>query len=478
MGRINPWLQERLTGPSGPQQPSIGPGIRLSFIVQILDNLPETIAAIRLLDTRIEGPVLSNFIRAVGPASLVTALAATGNVVVSYDGPVWIRLFVGTPPSITDTVIGHVDLSAITVPMSPSQAILGLPVRLLRAVLAGGNPIKAKDPDIIIVPTSVTRKTMETPEDNKARTKVAVLDTGIWVPHLSFNPEKGRIQMGTFAGPSPLDMLGHGMWCITALGGDTVPTRFGDIRGVADPINGTLGSWKVLSDIGFGSTWSIIQGMDAALKWGARVISMSLGGVQQGPVSDDPLVQATKVLYEHDVVTVVAAGNDGAEWTIGSPGVSPWVVTVGAWSTVYNGPAIFSSRGPSGKFYKDHTALWERDLQVFGDNLLKPDIMAPGGGPVTKGQQQDQIYSGGSGWTDPIGDMAFDLLSSMRGTSMATPAAAGLILLAVDHAMLHPPRPTDQVKTLMKTAGTTTKSPVTGYGFLTWTKLGGRAPHP
>ena len=76
----------------------------------------------------------------------------------------------------------------------------------------------------------------------------------------------------------------------------------------------------------------------------------------------DPLTLATRALSSRGVVVVVAAGNGGSDsqhhkvWGgITSPGNAPWVITVGASSTMGSltrkddTVADFSSRGPTAK---------------------------------------------------------------------------------------------------------------------------------
>jgi len=471
MGRVNPWLAEKLAQTNSPRS--------LTLLVDVEDpeKVDEVGAQLRAIQgVSVGAPVLGVF-RVTVPLAAVDVIAAIPGVIVSYDAPVYIR----TAPSRIDPLIGKISLSEVEVPFSLQEMALRIPrdfifygittfpFRLLQQFFGVKTGLGSlQDPRYIIVPTGETRKWLQVPEDNKMTgTKVAVLDTGLALPHPCFHPSKGFIQLGTFAGPVPFDALGHGQWCVACAFGDSSPTRFGEVRGVADPENGTLGSWKVLSDIGFGSTYGILQGIEAAVKWGARVISMSLGGSLQGGVDDDPMCRAIADLKD-TVTFVVAAGNDGpAEWTIGSPAAAPYALTVGSWSTVYNGLSIFSSRGPSSEWYKDHPEDWRRDLDKYGDKMVKPDVVDPGGGPVEEGQKTDLIYSAVVGWTDGLYDLTpFDLFGPMRGTSMATPAAAGLVALAMDRGHIGT---AEDVKARM--ARGNNKNHRSGYGFATWPRL-------
>ena len=94
--------------------------------------------------------------------------------------------------------------------------------------------------------------------------------------------------------------------------------------------NSIYGHFKALNTFpGFGKTSWILKAMNAALEWGADVISMSLGGQQQGRVGEDPYTRFIEANCkenagdEDGAIFVVAAGNAGADgYTIGSPGVS------------------------------------------------------------------------------------------------------------------------------------------------------------
>jgi len=205
--------------------------------------------------------------------------------------------------------------------------------------------------------------------------------------------------------------------------------------------------------------------MEIALATGAKVVSMSLGGPQQGPVDHDPEVKTTKILYDHGVIVVVAAGNEGPDrWTIASPGVSPWVITVGSYSPMYDDVAVFSSRGPSGEWYRDHRADWSEDLEKYGDLLIKPDVIAPGGGPAREGQKPiDLIYSGVTGWFDGFYDLFADGFEGMRGTSMATPHVSGLMTLLAEAV---PDITVDEVKEVIAATAETGKDVNYGWGLI------------
>lgn len=441
MGRVNTEFQELIAKKSNPEVPEFSDIIietesdeTVSEVIRQLGGIPNvTVTGSRL-----------NFINAQIPTAIVERIAEVpGVLTVSYNNPVFIR----QSPTIEDPFYGVLSLSPIEIPVTPAIAVFRnfvrtpmIPLGLLGVTVPrifgeDGGP-KA---DVEMIPVGETRKWMGVPEeDNKIlQTPVAVLDTGLTLPHPMFHPTKGFIQQFSTTGEPPFDGLGHGQWCTSAAFGDSWDTRFGLCRGVADPEGGLLMHGKCLSNIGFGSSWSVIQAMTEAVNRGAKVISMSLGGPLQGSVQEDPQCRLIE-RFKDQVIFVIAAGNDGPEeWTIGSPGASPFALTVGAWSTFYNGPAIFSSRGPSGTFYEEHPDIWKSDLELFGESLIKPDVMAPGGGPVEEGQKTDLIYAAVTGWMDGTFDFTpGDGFDGMRGTSMATPHVAGLVGFALDRGVI------------------------------------------
>ena len=109
-------------------------------------------------------------------------------------------------------------------------------------------------------------------------------------------------------------------------------------------------------------------------------------------------VDAWKAFEAAGIIPVVAAGNSGpSPRTIGAPGSYPGSLTIGA-TDPDDKVASFSSRGPSPIKGSD------------GNPLQKPDFSAPGVNVVSAGKSGNDYVK-------------------MSGTSMATPAAAGVVAL-------------------------------------------------
>ncbi|BBM86068.1 S8 family peptidase [Candidatus Uabimicrobium amorphum] len=224
---------------------------------------------------------------------------------------------------------------------------------------------------------------------------VAVLDTGIQSNHSEFaNPAKdkdgnniSRFVTGASFVPGEADPEqdgnNHGTHCAGTVAGATA--------GVA--IDAQLMAVKVLGANGSGSGIGIIQGIQFAVANGADVISMSLGTNGDTP-GVNGIEQAANNAVASGAVLVAAAGNSGpTERTVGNPGSSPIVISVGAHDS-RGDLANFSSRGPN------------------ADNQDIPTLMAPGVGV------RSAIANGG---------FAF-----FSGTSMATPHVAGIAALMLE----------------------------------------------
>ncbi|MEV0621678.1 S8 family serine peptidase [Nonomuraea sp. NPDC050404] len=230
--------------------------------------------------------------------------------------------------------------------------------------------------------------------------KVAVLDTGIDESHPDVTGKIAEARNFT-DDPSAKDEHGHGTHVAATVAGTGAASN-GLRKGVAPGAELAIG--KVLNRNGSGSESQVLAGMEwAAQESGADVVNMSLGGGATD--GTDPLSVAVDTLTaKTGTLFVVAAGNDGEEYSVGSPGAAASALTVGAVDR-NDALAPFSSRGPR------------------LDEAIKPDITAPGVG-ITAAR------ASGTGLGTPVDD----LHTRLNGTSMATPHVAGAAaLLAQRH---------------------------------------------
>ncbi|MGW0065012.1 S8 family peptidase [Streptosporangium sandarakinum] len=215
--------------------------------------------------------------------------------------------------------------------------------------------------------------------------KVAVLDSGVDATHPDLVSRVKKTKVFTDE-PSVQDGNGHGTHVAATIAG-------GDGRkGVAPGAELMVG--KVLGDDGSGTLSSAIEGMEWAVAEGASVINMSFGGGATD--GTDPLSVAVDTLTERTgALFVVAAGNDGSAYSIGTPGAATSALTVGA----VDGKDVlaeFSSRGPR------------------LDDAPKPDLTAPGVAIVA-------ARATGTSMGEPVDER----YTAASGTSMATPHVAG-----------------------------------------------------
>ncbi len=254
---------------------------------------------------------------------------------------------------------------------------------------------------------------------------VAVIDTGI-IPHLDFTVPRKRITFVDFLNGQtlPYDDNGHGTAVASILCGNGLISG-GKLRGVAPKAN--IISLKAIGSDGDGGAFSILEAMQWCYtnkeKYGIKVICMSFGS---DPVDGvDPLAVGAEALWKSGITVVASAGNDGPKsGTVKSPGISPYIITVGG-ADLKDGKisvADFSSRGPSG----DHS---------------KPDIIAPAVGIACCGTDKHYI--------------------ALSGTSMAAPIVAGAAALMLSE---NPDLTPDRTKELLLNGATPVDADVNSAG--------------
>lgn len=284
-----------------------------------------------------------------------------------------------------------------------------------------------------------------------------------------------------------LDWYGHGQHVAGIIASNGQSSSCGTCTpmvGIAPGAN--LIDLKVLDSTGEGTDSQVIAAIDEAISlkkiYNIRVMNLSLGRPIYESYTQDPLCQAVEAAWQAGIVVVVAAGNDGRDYsggthgygTILAPGNDPYVITVGSMKTMGTATRVddqiasYSSKGPT-----------------LGDGIVKPDIVAPGNLivsllashgtlPLTNPQNAVTNYSiqniGPSPSQAPKGGnvpsntsqqppaVNFGLGYSMSyytlsGTSMATAVVSGAV---ADLLQAYPKLTPDQVKIiLMQTASKT-----------------------
>lgn len=252
--------------------------------------------------------------------------------------------------------------------------------------------------------------------------KVAVIDTGVNKYHPLL--EGAVIKQINIAGKNGAEFAdindgnGHGTHVATTIGGRdrTIYSKLLEktirIHGVAPEVE--IIGIKVLDDEGSGQTSWVIEGIEAAVDAGADIINMSLGSMWDGGGMTPDSKVVDEIVYNHNILCAIAAGNSFANLAIGSPGGSHGAITVGSNAMITPSAGIvstFSSKGTT------------------TDGRVKPDISAPGGNMLNI---KETIYAGTSGM---MAEEAGDDYIGIMGTSMATPHVAGCLALLLQSGM-------------------------------------------
>jgi thermitase len=204
---------------------------------------------------------------------------------------------------------------------------------------------------------------------------IAIVDTGVDIQHSDLSSKIVAGYDFVNNDTNADDDQGHGTHCA----GIAAATGNNSYQGTGVSMGARIMPVKVLSSTGSGTTSNIIKGVDFAKNNGAHIISMSLGGGGYSQAFQDSINSA----WSAGKVVIAAAGNNG-NTTVQYPAGYANVISVAA-TTSTDAKASFSTYGS-----------WV-------------DVAAPGA----------SIYATANG-----GGM-----TTMSGTSMATPVVAGLAAL-------------------------------------------------
>jgi subtilisin family serine protease len=296
---------------------------------------------------------------------------------------------------------------------------------------------------------------------------VAVLDTGVNANHQDLAgrmwthpnyPNHGYNFVNNSYDTS--DNQSHGTHCAgTVAGNGTAGTTTGMAPGA------TIMALKVLGDTGSGTEAGVWAAIQFSADYGAHIMSLSLGWQHSWNPDRSAWRTAMANAMEAGVIAAVAAGNEGG-WggapppaNIRTPGdcPAPWshpdqiavggnsaVVTVGS-TTQSDAISSFSSKGP---------VTWQ-NIAPFNDyaynpgtGLIIPDLVAPGSDILSL------VHNNNSGYT------------VKSGTSMATPAVAGVMALMLSKNPALTPEQISQILEESAIPMSTSKSNTFGSGRL------------
>ena len=224
---------------------------------------------------------------------------------------------------------------------------------------------------------------------------VALIDTGvapvqgiegqvIHGPDLSFEASSANLRH--------LDTFGHGTHMAGLIAGrdpgaspETFASRPDDFLGMAPGAH--VISLKVADSRGATDVSQVIAAIDWVITHrddpglNIRVLNLSFGTYPDQGYETDPLAHAAEAAWDHGIVVVAAAGNDGdVRVGLTSPAYSPRVIAVGAVDT--HGSTRYSHWNPL-------------SFSARGDGHRNPDLLAPGSSLASlrvPGSFLDQAY--------------------------------------------------------------------------------------
>lgn len=223
-------------------------------------------------------------------------------------------------------------------------------------------------------------------------TGVAILDTGIY-PHRDL---KSQIHFfRDFVGQKtlPYDDNGHG----THVAGIIAGAGRQPWHGIAPAAH--LYIYKVLDQNGNGKIEHTCRAIDEILRWNQkmpgviRILNISVGMMLHvQPKAQKELLDAVEKAWDHGIVVVAAAGNNGPKaGSVTSPGISRKIITVGSLEERKNQqPGLlqasdYSGRGPT------------------GNCIVKPELLMPGTNILSCANRSDgYVYKSGTSMAAPV----------------------------------------------------------------------------
>lgn len=254
---------------------------------------------------------------------------------------------------------------------------------------------------------------------------VAIFDTGIgYHPDLFSSNQAGLVAFidTVYGRKKYYDDNGHGTHIAGILAGSG-KTCDGLFEGIAPDCHYVV--VKVLNQRGEGSTENVLAGISWVLQhfkeYDIRIVNISVGSTRGKNFDESsPLVQGVNKLWSAGLAVFTAAGNHGpSPYSIGAPGNSRKIVTVGSSDMIREGPGRdYSGRGPTKNCIK------KPDIIAPGSNIVScyPMIQNPLSNsyhPLPSSKDTPNFYNGAA-------------YLPRTGTSMATPIISGCAALLLE----------------------------------------------
>ena len=300
---------------------------------------------------------------------------------------------------------------------------------------------------------------------------IAVVDSGIDNTHKAFLDRSNNVRVvydQDFTGEGRIDdPYGHGTHVAALAAGNG---RISNAQYVGVAPNANILNLRVLNSEGIGTTGGVLRALDWIATnrelYNIRVVNMSLGMPAIDSYRNDPVCRAVRRLVDSGIVVFAAAGNNGVDANgdrvyghIHAPGNEPSAITVGASNTFGtdsrsdDGVASFSSRGPTRSFSVDANGI------VSYDNLVKPDLVAPGNRLIEAQAANNLLVSQNPALDAGVSPVDNRKMMYLSGSSMATPVAAGVAALMLQ---ANPTLSPNLIKALMMY----TAQPLAGFNML------------
>jgi serine protease AprX len=259
---------------------------------------------------------------------------------------------------------------------------------------------------------------------------------------------------------SPRDPNGHGSHVAGVVANSDI--KYGKFLGIAPASN--LVSIRVLNEDGSGTYANVLQGINWAVQhkndYNIRVLNMSMYATPVAPYWADPYNLAVMAAWKAGIVVVASAGNDGPDpLSIGVPGNTPYIITVGAFTDNYT-PKDFGD---------DYIPAFSAAGPTL-DGFVKPDVIAPGAHMAST--MRHNSYLARAYPENRIQGHYF----KMSGTSMSAAVVSGIVALMLEK---NPQLTPDQVKYRLALTARPQFSEVSGeMAYSIWQQGAGRVWAP